>query len=288
MSIDALVSKQNPDGGWPYVRGGSWTEPTAYAVMALLCAGETDSAARGLRWLREARRPDGGWPPRREVDASTWVTGLVSLLPRSDLGADLHERAIEWLMGSQGKETTRTYLLREWMLGNQRLAGTNYPGWPWVPGSAAWVGPTCIAILALKKEQLRASSREVSKRIEDGQNFLLARACKEGGWNHGSSNALGYAAQAYPETTGMALAALRDRTHPKITIAIQIAQRFLTECRSADALNWLRVGLKAHDSLPAGFCPPTDLTQHTIPETCLDVLVDSAQRRGRDLFLNLV
>ncbi len=288
MSIDALVSKQNSDGGWPYVRGGSWTEPTVYAVMALLSAGETVSAGRGLRWLRAARRPDGGWPPRLEVDTSTWVTGLVSLLPPADLGGDLHQRAIEWLLGLQGKETTRTYLLREWLLGNQRLAGTAFPGWPWVPGTAAWVGPTCIAILALKKEDQRAGSKEIRRRIEEGQNFLLARACKEGGWNHGSSNALGYAAQAYPETTGMALAALRGRQHPKIDRALAVALRFLDECRSADALNWLRVGLTAHDRLPAGFCPPTDLTQHTVPETSLDVLVDSAQRRGRDLFLNLV
>lgn len=288
MSIEALVNKQNADGGWPYVRGGSWTEPTVYAVMALLSAGETESAARGLRWLRAARRSDGGWPPRLEIDASTWVTGLVSLLPAADLGAEEHNRAIHWIMGSQGKETTRAYLLREWLLGNHRLENTMYPGWPWVPGTAAWVGPTCIAILALRKEELHAPSAELRRRVDDGQKFLLARACKEGGWNHGSSNALGYAAQAYPETTGMALAALRGRTHPIINRSIEVALRFLSECRSADALNWLRVGLRAHDRLPAGFCPPTDLTQHTVPETSLDVLVDHAQRQGRDLFVNLV
>ena len=36
MSIEILLKKQNRDGGWPYVRGGSWTEPTVYAVLALL------------------------------------------------------------------------------------------------------------------------------------------------------------------------------------------------------------------------------------------------------------
>jgi len=50
MTIGILASKQNRDGGWPYVRGSSWTEPTAYAVLALLAAGETEPAQRGLRW----------------------------------------------------------------------------------------------------------------------------------------------------------------------------------------------------------------------------------------------
>src|SRR5581483_2658989 len=253
MSISTLVSKQNPDGGWPYVRGGSWTEPTVYAVMALLAAGEKEPAMRGIKWLRAARRRDGGWPPRMEIDQSTWVTGLVTMLPPDELGRELHDGAIDWLLGTQGKETTRIYRLREWLLGMPTPVEQDYPGWPWVPGTAAWVGPTSIAILALRKEILRRPSDEAKARIRDGQKYLLSRMCKEGGWNHGSSNALGYAAHPYPETTGMALLALRGVNHPKVKQAIDVARRFLTECRSADALNWLRLGLRAHDQLPVGF-----------------------------------
>src|ERR1017187_1428666 len=103
MSIGTLIGKQNSDGGWPYVRGGSWTEPTVYAVMALLAAGERESARRGIEWIRAAGRPDGGWSPRAEIDESSWVTGLVALLPPAELGVELHERAIRWLLGIQGK-----------------------------------------------------------------------------------------------------------------------------------------------------------------------------------------
>ena len=80
MSIELLVSKQNQDGGWPYVRGGSWTEPTVYAILALLSAGQEEPARRGLRWLVSVQRPDGGWPPQAGIEESSWVTALAALL----------------------------------------------------------------------------------------------------------------------------------------------------------------------------------------------------------------
>ena len=98
MTIGILADKQNRDGGWPYVRGSSWTEPTVYAVLASLAAGETEPAQRGLRWIRATGRPDGGWPPKPGVEQSTWVTALVALLPPEQLGARAHARAIAWLL----------------------------------------------------------------------------------------------------------------------------------------------------------------------------------------------
>jgi len=288
MSIGALIKKQNPDGGWPYAHGGSWTEPTVYAVMALLAAGETEPAQRGLRWLRSTRRSDGGWPPRTGIDQSGWVTGLVAMLPPAAIGAEIHQGAIRWLLGTQGKETTRVYRLREWLLGVPTPAERDFPGWPWVPGTAAWVGPTSIAILALQKEQRLRPGSALQERIDEGRHYLLARMCKGGGWNHGSSNALGYAAHPYPETTGMALAALGGVTGPKVTKAIEVAQQFLSDCRSADALNWLRLGLRVQGQLPRDFCPPTDVVRRTVPEASLDVLVTMAVRQDRDVFVNLV
>ena len=61
----SLLESQNPDGGWPYQRGGpsSRLEPTAYALLALMTAGSADEAVeKGLRWVRAAQLPDGGWP----------------------------------------------------------------------------------------------------------------------------------------------------------------------------------------------------------------------------------
>ncbi len=65
---------QNPDGGWgescgtyddPNTRGMGVSTPsqTAWALLGLLAAGDdrSDSLAKGVRWLLERQREDGGW-----------------------------------------------------------------------------------------------------------------------------------------------------------------------------------------------------------------------------------
>jgi len=70
-----LESVQNEDGGWGEdlrsyddparwsARGASTASQTAWALLALLAAGERDSRAteRGLRWLARTQRQDGTW-----------------------------------------------------------------------------------------------------------------------------------------------------------------------------------------------------------------------------------
>lgn len=278
MSIALLIAKQNPDGGWPYARGASWTEPTAYAILALLAEGETRAAERGIRWMQLAQRADGGWPPQRGVDQSTWVSALAALLPAGRLGARAHEGAIQWLLRSSGEETTFAYRLRQWLLGNSSAPDQQFAGWPWAPGSAAWVGPTALAILALEKEGALRPSPLIRERIESGRRFLLSRTCSDGGWNHGSARALGCELPAYPETTGMALLAMRGVRSGKIDRALATAERFLAGCRSADAMNWLRLGLLVHGRLPVDYCRREGLEPRTLPEASLEVLATNAEK----------
>jgi squalene-hopene/tetraprenyl-beta-curcumene cyclase len=70
-----LESVQNEDGGWGEdlrsyddptnwsARGASTASQTAWALLALLAAGERDGAAveRGIRWLAGTQRADGTW-----------------------------------------------------------------------------------------------------------------------------------------------------------------------------------------------------------------------------------
>jgi hypothetical protein len=283
MSIEELVGKQNRDGGWPYVRGASWTEPTVYALLALLAAGEVECVRRGLQWIVRNERPDGGWPAQAGIDQSTWVTALVALLPPEHLGEGPHRRAIDWLLGMTGQESTLTYRVREWLLGNSQPDDQKFPGWPWVPGTAAWVGPTSLAVMALEKENLRKPREAVRRRVEEGRGFLLRRMCHDGGWNHGGVRALGYESRPYPETTGQALAALRGLRGPQIDKALTVAHTFLEGCKSAEALNWLRLGLLAHGEMPTAYCVPAGVTNRTLPDTSLEMLVGAVQK-GSNLF----
>jgi squalene-hopene/tetraprenyl-beta-curcumene cyclase len=68
-----LEQHQNDDGGWGedmrsytepewIARGASTPSQTAWALLALLAAGErTDTVERGVRWLVGHQRDDGGW-----------------------------------------------------------------------------------------------------------------------------------------------------------------------------------------------------------------------------------
>jgi hypothetical protein len=283
MSIALLIAKQNADGGWPYAHGASWTEPTAYAILAALAEGETRAAERGIRWMQLAQRTDGGWPPQLGVDQSTWVSALAALLPAERLGAKAHEAAIQWLLRTSGEETSFVYRLRQWLLGNSTAPDQEFAGWPWAPGAAAWVGPTALAILALEKEGALRPSPSIRERIESGRRFLLSRTCSDGGWNHGAARALGYELPSYPETTGMALLAMRGVRSGKIERALAAAERFLGECRSTDASNWLRLGLLVHGRLPADCCRRESPAPRTLPEASLEVLAANAEN-GREFW----
>jgi hypothetical protein len=282
MTIDHLAQKRNPDGGWPFRQGPSWTESTAYAVLALEAAGESDLAQQGIGWLLSMKRPDGGWPPCAGIEESCWATALVALIPPDRLGEAAHRGAIQWLLGTIGEESTWLYRLRRFLSGIPTPPDQAAPGWPWTPRTAAWVGPTSVALLALDKERRHNPSGALDARIEEGRAFLLNRMCHTGGWNHGAENALGYPADAYPETTGMALAALRGRRPPQVDRSLALAKRFLGDCRSADALNWLRLGLSAHGELPAGYSVPAEVQYRTVPEISVDMLI-SAVGRGTNL-----
>jgi hypothetical protein len=269
MAIEFLLNKQNPDGGWPYLHGGSWTEPTVYAVLALLAAGETAQSKRGIAWMLRTRQSDGGWASRPGVGESSWVTALAALIPEESLGQAAHAGAIAWLLPVQGEDTTSIYRLRQWLLGSSSSIDRNISGWPWTQGAAAWVGPTAMAVVALEGEHKRRPSAHVAARAQAGRNFLMAHMCHEGGWNHGSTDAWRYDAPPYPETTGMALLAMDRIRSPKMESALSMGLKFLTETRSADAQNWLRLGLAAQGELPQSYAAPVGVVYRTVPEVAL-------------------
>lgn len=269
--IDFLLEKQNPDGGWPYRAGGSWTEPTVYATLALSSAGERTAARRGIEWILRSVREDGGWASRPEAGESSWVTALVCLLPEDQLEKAVRRRAVKWLLFAQGADTTPVFALRARLLGIKPSPDLEHPGWPWTIGAAAWVNPTTAALLALEREQRLRPTPEIIERAAAGRKYLLAHMCGEGGWNYGATSAWGFDMRPYPETTGMALAALRGVRAPQLDQAFDLARRFLST-PSADAQNWLRLGLRAHGQLPPGYQPPAQVRYRTVPDVALNLV----------------
>lgn len=267
---------QNSDGGWAYGKGCSWTEPTALVLLAQLATDfQKDAAQRGafdagLRYLRSAQRPDGGWSPQPSVAQSTWVTALVALLPDKALGEQNMNRAVDWLGGQTGRESGWMFRLKARLEGNDEP----YPeAWPWFPGAAAWVIPTSFGILALQRALQRRGSHRLRDRISTAKEFLFDRVCADGGWNHGSNRALGRDGDSYPETTGIALVALHGEPSSKtLDRARAAAHRHLESCRTAEGVAWLRMGLAAHGEHVRS---PRELTPRTTADRALLALADS-------------
>jgi hypothetical protein len=277
----SLLESQNPDGGWPYQRGGpSWTEPTAYALLALMTqAPVSEPVARGLRWLGAAQRPDGGWPPQQAVGQSAWMTAVAVLLGPAALGRRAYWRGIDWIVRQSGEDTDFFSRARQFLTGDAQRS----PGWPWFPGTSAWVTPTALSMLALRKAARRADSPRIRARLDMGTKCLLQHACSDGGWNYGAARALDYDANSYPETTGVALLALRGQDAPAIRKACSWAQARLPGCRTSEGESWLRLGLLAHGQLPPN-APAPARPPRTVQNAALALLTADAAA-GRNRFL---
>jgi hypothetical protein len=239
-------ARQNGDGGWAYRRGCSWTEPTVFVLLAQSAlTPDRDSLFKGRNFLSSIARRDGGYSPQPGVEESTWVTALVALLPEDAVQERQRRLAIDWLKARTGRESGWRYKLQ------QRLGGSKeeYPeGWPWFPGAAAWVIPTSLGILAFERALRRgdAEQDELKRRVDGAKQFLMAHMCSDGGWNHGGNKALGRDGDSYPETTGIALLALKGTASAQMERAKAAARKHLAGCRTAEGIAWLRMGLAAH------------------------------------------
>jgi hypothetical protein len=179
--LSFLSTARNGDGSWGYQRGAAGQlEPT------ILCAAA--GLALDSEWIRAQPR---AWP------------SLLLPAALADRDPALASETADWILTQQSVSVDLS----------KEFDGT-IPAWSWVEGTAAWVEPTCYAILSLVR------TNKGAQRIADGRRLLRDRQCEDGGWNYGNPSMFGteLAAQAAP--TGWALLAL-ERGDPAVAAGLR-------------------------------------------------------------------
>ena len=251
---NALITLQNPDGGWGATRDRrSNTEATSLAVSALHSLGEEsgkDRVIRGALWLTERQNPNGSWRLNDVATAGSWTTALaiiaLSAFPEQQ------KRALDasrWLLTQEGSKPGILAELILWATGKSNVNRLNNDliGWSWVPNSFSWVEPTSYALTALKKVRSSLPAEAVNERIQQGEAMIYDRMCKGGGWNYGNSKVLDYALWPYPDTTAVALIALQDRAGDQANQeSLQALRKTADQANSGLAASWAAISLNVY------------------------------------------
>ncbi len=220
MCLAKLLGAQNADGGWGFRSGRmSAIEPTSLALLALVGIGlppvAKESAGRGCGFLLESQLRDGSWPALPRQPEGSWTTSLACLALWPFGGA--RDEALDgarWVCEHFPGESKSRFRIGEILFAGSGAAHQDPSryGWPWTEGTANWVEPIAIAMLALAciPPPLLPSSAKKCRRI--GVAKLLDRMCAGGGWNRGELVVNGAARGPEVGPTVWALLALRNAT----------------------------------------------------------------------------
>jgi hypothetical protein len=247
---ERLVDLQQPDGGFgPLADRAARTEETALAALAL--SGDAAAKARvgaAVAWLARSQAEDGSWPIGADVPEPSWATALAVLaLTRLATEESRALAGARWLIEQEGRRASWLARLVQ-RYRSQRLIeqDPSLRGWPWTTGASSWVEPTAYAILALGSLGAR-QPRGARSRIEEGQRLLYDRMCPDGGWNYGNSIVLDVPLEPYPDTTAIALLALRRQAGTSANQkSLEVLERLLEEHDSGLALSWSILCLDAY------------------------------------------
>ena len=257
--LELLRRTQNADGGWGYFPGKqSWLEPTSYAVLAL--RGRDDhAAARGWELIKSWQLSDGSWRPAGQVRTESWGTALgVTLSTIYAPREAVFTRGLDWLLRTTGADSNwlNKIVTRLHLSGVDSDASLE--GWPWKPGTSAWIEPTAHALVALKKASALASSEGLERRVRVGEEMIWNRRCADGGWNYGNHAVLRVDLPSYPETTAIALLGLQGRPRTELASPLDLARKLAGQTRSL-ARAWLSICLRIYNLEPV----PTSGEQST-------------------------
>jgi hypothetical protein len=252
QAIDFLRARQNPDGGWGYAAGrASLVEPTGLGAIALHAAGAAVEAGRGLAFLKSCQTASGAVGIGPRAADGGWMA-YAALLAFHALGAGSEEQRLkDWILGFE--DASARFSKEEVAIVAERYRyDATIPGWAWTPRTTAWVEPTALFIVALR----RAGVPAAEKRIRSGVELILDRRVPSGGWNFGNPYSKSYALEASTMSTALALDALGAAGIPESHSAVAAGLRYLKKALAGDvstaSLAWALLALKSFPSGAAG------------------------------------
>lgn len=244
--VDALIASQNADGGWGYFAGKrSWLEPTVYSLLALHEQMDRPQWKRGWDLIRSWQLPDGSWRPNAQIMEPHWSTALAVTLhcARKQFDAPFH-RGVDWLLQQCGYESTTFSRFLGIFVGSNVGHDSKFAGWPWLPGTTAWIEPTSHTLVALKRSAPEIGGSELRRRVTLAEGMILRRRCADGGWNYGNRAALGVELPSYPETTALALLGLQSCVEADLSHDLIRARELWQRCNARLGRAWLAISLR--------------------------------------------
>jgi len=244
-----LVARQLPHGGLPFTSraGQAAVEPTTLTLLALPSTSVRERD-RAIRFLLEIQNPNGSWPAFLGDDTEgSGLTGLVVYaLNRSGVGGTATGRAIRWLLHSRGWES---HWLWKWKFRTTDRHVQFDPdkfGWAWTAETVSWVVPTSYSLLALKNGIPSSQEALLQFRVGRGVEMLYDRRCSQGGWNAGNGVVYGIPLAPHPDTTSIALLALRGvPPNDLVTTSLDWLQQRAQFCSAPWSLAWAILALTA-------------------------------------------
>ena len=196
-----------------------------------------------MQRVRTWKRPDGSWRAGSQASDSTWVTALGLLL-------EPDAASVRWLLGMSGQESRWIVRLASYFHFLKTDVNVNHRGWPWRPGNSAWVEPTALTLLALKKADFLKPDAAIRARVQEGEELLFSRRGRDGGWSAGNPNVLNVDVPSYPETTAIALLGLQGRRRQELARPLAVARGYSQDRKPALASAWLQIALRCYGDSP--------------------------------------
>ena len=242
IHIRELESRALPDGGFAAKPGGGTYRPdaTAWAAIAIKFANhESSLLSPALKLLAEDQQADGRISISTDNPEAFWPTPLAIIAWRgfSEYRSQ-QTSAIDFLL-----KTTGNHFSRE---SDIVAHDTLIKGWPWIAETHSWVGPTVLAMVAL-----RLTGNGDHTRVKEAARMLMDRQLPSGGWNYGNTKVFGAELRPMPDTTGMALQALAGQIDAEsVQHSIDYLQKEISVLKTPISLGWALLGLAAWGKRP--------------------------------------